>query len=99
MLRQRDGQTDKWTNRQMDKQINGQTDKWTNRQMDRPTNEWIDRWEWAQPGFRDYLQHNTKIIIFKSSYKIQPTHHHQQKQNKIVELHFLLGRGDFYSVF
>jgi hypothetical protein len=31
------GQTDSWTNRQMDKPTDGQTDRWTNRQMDKQT--------------------------------------------------------------
>jgi hypothetical protein len=30
-----DGQTDRWTNRQMNKQIDGQTDRWTNRQIEK----------------------------------------------------------------
>ncbi len=42
--KQTNGQTDKWTNRQMDKQTNGQTDKWTNRQMDKQTDGLKDKW-------------------------------------------------------
>ena len=37
-----DEQTEKWTDRRMDKQTNGQTDIWTNRQMNKQT---YGKWE------------------------------------------------------
>ena len=47
MDRQRDGQTDIWTDRQMDRltygQTDGQTDIWIDRQIDRWTDRQMDR--------------------------------------------------------
>ncbi len=47
MDNQTDGQSDRWTIRQMDKQTNGQidrqTDDWTDRQMDRQTDGQISK--------------------------------------------------------
>ncbi len=60
MDRQKDGQTERWTDRKMDRQKDGQTERWTDRKMvyyiDRKTDRFMDK-QMDRDTDRDIYRH------------------------------------------